>query len=1050
MGSVWLAYHQAAHGHCAVKILNTEDEHKGTAERSFNREVRAMARLNHGSIVKVYDYGRTPKGSPFFAMEYVPGKSLHDYIHGSWRYGQIWNLLDVLLAALGHAHARDMVHRDLKPGNIIVLPELVGEGSLKLVDFGIALTLQDAEKAGRRIEGTPAYIAPEAASGDVAAIGPWTDLYSLGVILFEILTGDLPFHGRNLLTHHQRSPVPEMQIRSDVEAPPGLIPIVLRLLEKSPIKRFHSAAGVRRALRRLGDPPAPLPLGYPPESERSWLDERSMTLDLDNLEPITRPLSTGLIHLQDPPLAGRVEECKLLRRAADLVLAGAGPRIVIIEGQAGLGKSRLADGLREELAEAGKMRTLVARSEPQTTDAGIRQGILRFIGAPSATPVDAKKLLSEAFPEPSQSQLAYEALFGGDLADPKTRQINDSLVELLKLLAQDGPMLIQSEDAQWSTEGRIFHLIRKLAKSDEASQLLIVLTLRPLSIEGATGEEVANSESARRGLKQLLALPYTDYIKLGPLNPVELSKAWKSMAPLPEDLVEAACFDGWGNPFWALQSIRNFVESEGLSSAPADPSQLLQTRIERATSGDGGEALRSVLARSTLLGRSFMAKHLLKLCEVAGGTQIESMPSTVEELEVLLERGVNSGLVVEQAEGRWRFSHDLVRSQFRQICHQMPQFAALSLAAANLKMGRARKDNIGIEMEVVARHFWDGGDEVRALRLGLESVTRLHRAGLMGQAATFMRKLMGWDEQKGFWTPTERGEVLLLGSDACEHAGQWVDAELYAQQAVQIAESQHFDALGARAASRLGILAIRRGMISGAEGWLYKGLRFAHSSGDAQARAEAHLSLGQYYQQIDQLELAEGAYEESKASAPRDSLLDLAARRALASINRLNGNLEHAVDALRTLLDLSKRLGLEVATLETWLELGLCAWSADDPNEALHAFDEVYRGARGNLLTLEFHAAVGEAWAYAAQKQWDKVDLILGQAEDLRYDVRLRDSEMECLCLDLAQLAKEQDQLELVPRIESLYKPHSQTTVVGTPAFSKLTDLGGSIDREDP
>ena len=200
MGQVWLARVAENDGHCAVKVLNLRNDRKGSAERSFNREVRAMARLEHPGIIQVFDFGRTQMGSPFVAMEYVSGSALNPYMRGSWTWGQLWNVLNELLTALAHAHAREIVHRDLKPGNVIVIPDASGPGSVKLADFGIALAISEAQKADRRIEGTPAYIAPEAASGSVADIGPWTDLYSLGVMLFEILTGDLPYRGRHLLS----------------------------------------------------------------------------------------------------------------------------------------------------------------------------------------------------------------------------------------------------------------------------------------------------------------------------------------------------------------------------------------------------------------------------------------------------------------------------------------------------------------------------------------------------------------------------------------------------------------------------------------------------------------------------------------------------------------------------------------------------------------------------------------------------------------------------------------------------------------------------------
>ena len=272
MGQVWLARTESG-AHCAVKILNLRQDRRGSSERSFYREVRAMARLAHPGIVQVHDFGRTPKGAPFVVMEYASGSPLNPYMRGSWTWRRLWTLIDGLLAALGHAHARELIHRDLKPGNVIVMPDRTGAGAVKLADFGIALALSEAQSSERRIEGTPAYIAPEAASGDVAAVGPWTDLYSLGVMLFEILTGDLPYHGRHLLAHHQRSPVPPIEIRPDVQVSPDIIPIVKRLLEKAPYRRYRSVTSLRRALQTLG-----VPSPAAPSARRQQRDSFSTTI----------------------------------------------------------------------------------------------------------------------------------------------------------------------------------------------------------------------------------------------------------------------------------------------------------------------------------------------------------------------------------------------------------------------------------------------------------------------------------------------------------------------------------------------------------------------------------------------------------------------------------------------------------------------------------------------------------------------------------------------------------------------------------------------------
>ncbi len=1011
MGTVWLAWHAQTEGHCAVKVLSLRNDRRGSAERSFNREVRAMARLHHPNIIEVHDYGRTPKGSPFVAMEYAPGASLHSYVRGAWTWPQLWTLLDGLVAGLGHAHARDLVHRDLKPGNVMVAPDKVGPGAIKLADFGIALAVTEASRASRRIEGTPAYIAPEAASGDVASTGPWTDLYSLGVMLFEVLTGDLPYHGRHLLAHHQRSPLPPIIVRDDVDVPRGLVDITRKLMAKSPVERFRSVAGLRDALAALGPLPTPVPLG--PAPGRSRLDDDPPT-GAEPIRPMRGPAGPALFHLRQPALVGREGAKQVLKVAAEAVLTGQGPRVVLIEGDAGLGKSRLAGWLREEMEEAGLMRTMTVRSEPQTrTGGGLRQAVLRYIGAPTLAKHAAPEVFAQAFPDETLRRQALETLWaqpqgeGPGFGELLVKRAGDMLAALIG----PRPFLFMSDDAQWSPEGRVLRLVHRLGRDPTLSRLLMVVTLRP--------SDRTTVQAARRAL---LKLPGAQLIQLAHLTPRDLAPALEGLAPLPAGIAEAACISAAGNPLLALEAVRAHLEDEGLGSAPADPNAVLAQRIERASQGPGGGELRSALARATLLGRSFTVKPLAQLCAVPGDPDAPALPTEADAVEALLERAGAAGLAIEQGPGRWRFSHDLVRAQFREVCRLLANWPALNLAAAELKKKRAAVDPTGIELEVVARHHWEGGERALGMRQGVESVQRLHAAGLMGHATSFTRRLLEWDDRTQLLSAEDRCELRLLGSDAAEHAGQPFEAERHALAAVELARRNYLPALGARAASRVGVLKIQADDVTTAERWLWDALRFARQSGDAKARSNAHLSLGQLYNYTEKKSLALTAFEASLEGA-RQAGLDaeaLAARAAIARIDRLEGRTERAERTFEQVARAAQEAGLEVMALDARLQLGLCAWVRDDPDDAKVAFDEVRRGARGNLFVLEFQACLGEAWAHAAGGAWTDCEMALMQAEDLRYDVRMHDPEVERLRQDLRALAQDAHRVDVVERADRL------------------------------
>ncbi|MFN3198718.1 MAG: serine/threonine-protein kinase PknK [Bradymonadia bacterium] len=997
MGAVWLAYSEGARGHCAVKVLHLAERKRNSAERSFNREVRAMARLDHEAVIRILDYGRTPKGSPFLAMEYVPGVSLSRYVHAPWSWPRLWTLLDSLLAGLAHAHARDLVHRDLKPGNVIIHPDSLTHGAVKIADFGIALAVHEAASSNRRVEGTPAYIAPEAASGDVASVGPWTDLYSLGVMLFEILTGERPFRGRNLLTHHQRSPLPPVSIRDEVDVPEGFVAIVERLLEKAPHARYRSAAEVRAALERLGPLPERQRLGDPP---LTLLDDSISPGSRFALIPARGPSGPGLFHLREPPLAGRDRAREALEQSARLALSGSGPRVVILQGEAGLGKSRLAAWIREQVEESGHMRTLVVRSEPQTENGGgLRQGVLRFVGAPTSTRKDADQVLSVVLPDEESRANAIDVLWSdAPHHGPGSEVVISHAARLIRDLSGGEPMLLWIEDAQWSPEAKVLRLVDRLARPDGPSQLLVVITLRPSA-----------RSTVQSMLDRLRRNPAVREVDLHPISPTELAPALEALAPLPPGIADAACVQAAGNPLIALEAVRTYLESEGLGTAPTDPAQVLTERIKQATEGPGGGALKSTLARATLLGRSFTLQPLVKLCGVPGDPEAPALHLGGEEsVAAAVDQAEENGLLIVQGAGRWRFSHDLVRAQFRNICRSLANWQALNLASAELKSPRGHADTTGIEMEMVARHYAEAGHMETALELGQISGRRLFDSGLMGHATSFLRKVLDWDRTTRRLTPQSRGELRLMCSEAAEYAGQPDEAELQARKALNLGVRTKAPAVAAQAASRLAVLSLHNDDSETAQTWVQKALKFAERSEEPLALYAAWYGMGELRRYDDQLDEAVEAYESALENARVGDLVGeaLRARSAVAHIDRLQGRLERAETTFDAVAAGASEAGLEVLALTARLHLGLCAWAQEDALTARQAFSEVRQGARGNLFALELYACLGEAWSLAKDGDWENAEVLLLQAEDLRYDVRLHEVEAARLRASLKALAR--------------------------------------------
>jgi len=263
MGVVYRAWHLRLNRAVALKMLLAGPCARQEELERFLREAQAIAGLRHPNVVQVYDVGDVDS-RPYFTMELVEGGNLADQIQGVPQPGhQAAALVATLAEAIHGAHQSGIVHRDLKPANIL----LTREGTPKVTDFGLARRLEG--NGGLTLSGTPvgtpSYMAPEQARGDKGAVGPATDIYALGTILYELLTGRPPFRAETAVATLQQvvadEPVPPARLNPRV--PRDLAVICLKCLYKEPPKRYASAAALAEDLRRFlrGEPIAARPAG---------------------------------------------------------------------------------------------------------------------------------------------------------------------------------------------------------------------------------------------------------------------------------------------------------------------------------------------------------------------------------------------------------------------------------------------------------------------------------------------------------------------------------------------------------------------------------------------------------------------------------------------------------------------------------------------------------------------------------------------------------------------------------------------------------------------
>ncbi|MEU0129653.1 MULTISPECIES: protein kinase [unclassified Streptomyces] len=259
MASVYLAYDSALDRQVAIKTLHTELGREQSFRERFRREAQAVAKLQHTNIVSVFDTGEDELGGalmPYIVMEYVEGQPLGSVLqadireHGAMPAGKALKVTADVLAALETSHEMGLVHRDIKPGNVM----MTKRGVVKVMDFGIARAMQSGVTSMTQtgmVVGTPQYLSPEQALG--RGVDARSDLYSVGIMLFQLLTGRIPFDADSPLAiayaHVQEEPVAPSSINRSIT--PAMDALVARALKKNPNERFPSAAAMQDEITRV-------------------------------------------------------------------------------------------------------------------------------------------------------------------------------------------------------------------------------------------------------------------------------------------------------------------------------------------------------------------------------------------------------------------------------------------------------------------------------------------------------------------------------------------------------------------------------------------------------------------------------------------------------------------------------------------------------------------------------------------------------------------------------------------------------------------------------
>jgi len=262
MGAVYKADQPQMNRHVAIKILHSRYLSRKDLVSRFRREARAMSHLSHPNTARVFMYGQLEDGACYFVMEYLEGRNLAQLVRreGPMDQKRALHVMSQVCGALDEAHRAGIIHRDLKPENVFLTSQGGIEDYPKVLDFGLAKVTEKQMRPGSMILtregmvfGTPEFMSPEQARGKT--LDPRSDIYSLGVILYELLTGKLPFDAKQpiefIQLHVNEAPIPLSERAKEVDLLPGLEAAVMKALEKNPDDRYATAAEFAEALEAV-------------------------------------------------------------------------------------------------------------------------------------------------------------------------------------------------------------------------------------------------------------------------------------------------------------------------------------------------------------------------------------------------------------------------------------------------------------------------------------------------------------------------------------------------------------------------------------------------------------------------------------------------------------------------------------------------------------------------------------------------------------------------------------------------------------------------------
>jgi len=716
MGVVYEAHDSKLHRTVAIKVLPAEAVDEAARIR-FLQEARAAATLNHPNVVAIHDAG-DDDGRPYLVMEYVPGASLAD--HPPATLDEALGIARLVCDALEHAHAHGLVHRDLKPGNILVHRD-TDPPVVKLTDMGIALTRGAVRVThSGAFLGTPSFIAPEQALGK--EVDGRADLYSLGVMLYGWATGRLPFEGDDALavvSQHIHAPVvPPRTYRRDL--PASLEAIILKLLAKERAARYASAAELREALVAV---------------------DTDASGDATECVPIEA--------LRRGRLVGREEELARLQEIWAGVLSG-GTHLALVSGEPGIGKTRLANEVMASAQLDGALSLTGGCYENEATTPYLPflEAFRRIVQESSDERL--AECLGDTASEIARLAPEIETRLGpfperASLPPQEERlRMFDAVARFLRRVADRRGLCFFLDDLQWADHGSLA-LLHYLLRQLGSDPILFLGTYREVELDRAHALSKSLVEWNRERLATRVRLDRLDLEATS-----RMIRTLLGQDDVSRQFIASLHAETEGNPFFVEEIVKALIaegdivrddsgwhrKASGEHMLPQSVKAAIGSRLEQVS-----DTCSEVLRTAAVVGKLFDFEELLSTSN-----------RTEDELLDALDEASSAQLIVARAGETFAFTHDKIREVLYEELNPIRRRRVHARIAEGLE-AMAAKGKKDVAVEELAHHFIESGDYEK----GLEYADR---------AAVSARAVFAWDEAIDMLARArECAEALERGED---------------------------------------------------------------------------------------------------------------------------------------------------------------------------------------------------------------------------------------------------------------------------------------------